>query len=314
MKGISAWLWGSSVAGMMGQGNNTSSQAGDHMTNEEQTSTFATDTTVRFPKLRELTLSRIHMNSKHQLEQFIVHCPKLQILVWKTRYSEALMERFCRYLAAQKWPYLDWIEIKRRGMCAIDPELALLLQSAPRPLRRADLNIRYFEVQTFDLYRERGHFATLTKVDLTSSPSTSTIPLPGTPITAVVSEQVQEVLESCPMLEHIVALIVNAQDIVQGKPWVCHRLRKFEVIINMEFSDNSRSQEGTRTRIKYSEDDKTLCDQIFERLSQLSQLTALDMRLHQHDPAGRHGVDVAALEELAEDRWRSFFREMVQGP
>ncbi|KAG0195751.1 hypothetical protein BGX31_005860, partial [Mortierella sp. GBA43] len=83
--------------------------------------------------------------------------------------------------------------------------------------------------------------------------------------------QVQEVLESCPMLEHIVAGMLNTEDIIQGRPWVCRQLRKFEVPINSHEWDREREQN------KYSEDEKNLCHQIFERLGQLNRLTSLNM-------------------------------------
>ncbi|KAG0223272.1 hypothetical protein BGX31_008584, partial [Mortierella sp. GBA43] len=280
----------------MNQGNNSSSQNGHGLAIEEHVSTLATHTsakgafmisstpniattTVRFPKLRELRLVKLDMNSEHQLEQFVVHCPMLQTLVWNTESDQSYWQRFCNYLAAQTWPCLDWIEIKCEKRYVTDQEHALLLQSSPRPLRRLDVDIGTLEQTTFNIYRERGHFATLTKVDLTQSTFPSSLSPPESWIITIPSKQVQEVLESCPMLEHIVAVMITAQDVVKSKPWICHRLRTFEVMINMEFSHSTRGQEEKRTRIKYSEDDKNLCHQIFERLSQLDHLNSLDMRL-----------------------------------
>ncbi|KAG0195153.1 hypothetical protein BGX31_006700, partial [Mortierella sp. GBA43] len=46
------------------------------------TPTFAATTTVRLPKLRELTLGVFGMDAELQLEQIILHCPQLQILIW----------------------------------------------------------------------------------------------------------------------------------------------------------------------------------------------------------------------------------------
>ncbi|KAI8352413.1 hypothetical protein B0O80DRAFT_427578 [Mortierella sp. GBAus27b] len=295
MEDITTWLGTSTAAEAMSHSQDNPNWADHHLTIEEQVSTSAPHalsqasmnwsiptiaTTPRFPKLRELTLNQLSMSSGHQLELFILHCPMLQILIWKTRYTQSVMERFCDYLAAQTWPCIDWIEIKREHRFVTDQEHNLLLQSAPRPLRRLDVNIGTLEQSTFNLYRERCHFETLTKVDLTQS-TFPFLPLSsGPPIITLVSKQVQEVLESCPLLEHIAAVIINVQDIVQGKPWVCHRLQKFEVMINMELSRNNHDQEGMRARIEYTEDHKRQCHQIFERLSQLSQLTMLDMRLH----------------------------------
>ncbi|KAI8352418.1 hypothetical protein B0O80DRAFT_499710 [Mortierella sp. GBAus27b] len=259
------------------------------------TPAIATTATVRLPKLRELTLERLEISSEHQLEQILLHCPLLQILIWKSGYYDHIIERFCDHFAARAWPCLDWIEIQSEVRYVTGQEHTLLLQSAPRPFRLLDVDIASLEEQTFTLYREHGHFTTLTKIDLTQSAFTS-LPLPPGPSSiAVPSKQVQEVLESCPMLEHIIAPMVTAQDITQGKPWVCHRLKTFRVMIGMEFSGKSHVQEGQRTRLKYSEDDKTLCHQIFERLGQLTQLTVLDMGPEQQRWVLRFHIETASL-------------------
>ncbi|KAG0217414.1 hypothetical protein B0O80DRAFT_499730 [Mortierella sp. GBAus27b] len=284
MEDIPTWLSGSSSTETMNHGNNSPSPIAPSLTQERVPlkSTTSATTTARLPKLRELTLFNLYKSTKFQLEQFILHCPLLQTLVWRPEASDPFVDRFCYYLAAPTWPCLDWIEIRREKGFITEQEHALLLQSAPRPLRRLDVNTMSLQEPTFDLYRERGHFTTLTKVDLTQSWSLSLTSPPGSPLFASVSKQVQQVLESCPMLEHIVARAITAQDITQGKPWVCRRLRMFEVMIHVELSDsnNNNVQEGKRTRrIKYSRDSKTKCRQVFERLGQLNQLIVLDMRL-----------------------------------
>jgi hypothetical protein len=81
------------------------------------------------------------------------------------------------------------------------------------------------------------------------------------------------------MLEHITSVAIIAQDIIQGKPWACQRLKIFDVMIYLELSDENHAQEGKRTGIKYTKDYRSQCHQIFERLGQLKQLTELDMRL-----------------------------------
>ncbi|KAG0199877.1 hypothetical protein BGX31_004192, partial [Mortierella sp. GBA43] len=68
----------------------------------------------------------------------------------------------------------------------------------------------------------------------------------------------------------------------------------FEVMISMEFSDNSHAQEGMQTRLKYTDDDKRMCRQIFERLGQLSQLAVLDMRLQQQRMTRRFGIKTSS--------------------
>jgi hypothetical protein len=86
---------------------------------------------------------------------------------------------------------------------------------------------------------------------------------------------VQEVLESCPSLEQIVARTITAKRIINGKPWVCLGLKVFQVRINMEF-ENKRPQRG-RTRPKFTEDEEKACHQVFTHLSRLKRLKVHDM-------------------------------------
>ncbi|KAI8352411.1 hypothetical protein B0O80DRAFT_427576 [Mortierella sp. GBAus27b] len=302
MEDLTTRFSGFHPAGAMNQGNNSPSQVvydlviGKQVSSEptnasangtfadRSTPTIATTATVRFPKLRELTLVALDINCEHQLKQFIVHCPLLQTLIWRAKISQSCWKQFCDYLAARIWPCLDWIEINCQQRQIDDQDHALLLQSASRPFRLLDVNISYLEQRTFNLYRERGHFTTLTKLNLTPSSSPLVMRPPGSSITTMVSKQVQEVLESCPMLEQIAAAVITAQDIIQGKPWVCRRLKIFEVMINMEPSGENHAQEGKRTGIKYSKDYRTRCHQVFEQLGQLKQLTVLNMCLRDERP------------------------------
>ncbi|KAG0203004.1 hypothetical protein BGX31_003488, partial [Mortierella sp. GBA43] len=264
MEDISNWIYGSSPL-VMNHGHNSPSRLASFM---------------RLPKLRELSLDRVLMESDQQLEQLILQCPLLQMLIWEGCHSETSMMWFCDYFAAQIWPYLDWIEITNRERPITEQEHEHLLKVSPRSFRRLGVNIMSFEQQTFNLYRERCHFTTLTKMDLSPSSPNWTEVLPRSPVITLISKRVQEVLESCPMLEYIRAMAITAQDITQGKPWVCHRLKMFEVMIHVELGGEKHVQEEERTgRIKYTKDYRTLCHQIFERLGQLDQLIVLDMRL-----------------------------------
>ncbi|KAG0201446.1 hypothetical protein BGX31_003819, partial [Mortierella sp. GBA43] len=224
---------------------------------------------VRFPKLRKLRLENLDMAPAEQLRQFVVHCPLLQSLTWSAEFSEYLMHSFGYHLDGT-WPCLDWIDIVCTNRHVADQEYAKLLEKGPRSLRCLNVNVSSLEEPTFNLYRELGHFKTLTKIVLIPPSAPSLQSSPG----SVNSKQVQEVLESCPLLDHIAAVIIMAQDIIQGKPWVCHRLRWFQVTIGLETSDNNQdSQAG-------NEDRRTQSQQIFERLGQLKQLTVLDMGVH----------------------------------
>ncbi|KAI8352412.1 hypothetical protein B0O80DRAFT_454492 [Mortierella sp. GBAus27b] len=219
----------------------------------------------------------------------------LQTLTWHTDYRQSCGEQFCDYLAAQTWPFLDWIDIRHESRYVTNEDHVLLLRSIRRPLRCLDVNIRFLEQPAFDIWRKSGHFETLTKVNLIPIKAVS-LSLWEPPFTST-SKWVQEILESCPLLEHIVAAMITAQDIIQGKPWVCRGLKKFEVMINLEPNDNNHIQGGMGARIKYTEDYKRQCHQIFERLGQLHQLTVLNMTMVQPelDLIGRLSVRLISI-------------------
>ncbi|KAI8352402.1 hypothetical protein B0O80DRAFT_87402 [Mortierella sp. GBAus27b] len=273
------------------ESNQNQSQAGDHVTREEEApTTTITTPAVRFPKLRKLRLEHLKMKPEDQFGQFIVHCPLLESLIWNTRCSRPFVQMFCDPLTANTWPCLDWIEIVCDDRYITDKVRAQLLASAPRSLRCLNANVSSLEEATFNLYRELGHFKTLTKVVLTL-PNVTSSSSPQSSPGSVSSKQVQEVLESCPLLEYIAGVIIVAQDIIQGRPWVCHRLRWFQVMIGLEPSASNHVQAGAggaggagggggRTGIRYTKEQKVQCHQIFERLGQLKQLATLDMRLH----------------------------------
>ncbi|KAG0198766.1 hypothetical protein BGX31_004472, partial [Mortierella sp. GBA43] len=273
---------GTSAPETTSESNQNLSQAGDHVIHEEEasatTATTATSTpAVRFPKLRKLKLEKLDMEPWDELGYFIDQCPLLQTLIWSSQCDGTFLGIFCDRLAAGTWPCLDWIEIVCCKRNVTEHEHATLLKSSPRSLRCLDVNVQRLEGKTFNLYRELGHFKTLTKVVL-ELPN-----IPESSLGSVISKQVQEVLESCPLLEHIEAVNITAQDIIQGKPWVCHRLKVFQVMIGLELSDSNHVQAGGRAGIKYTKDQRTQFRHIFERLGQLKQLTVLDMRLDNWD-------------------------------
>ncbi|KAI8345576.1 hypothetical protein B0O80DRAFT_491687 [Mortierella sp. GBAus27b] len=242
-------------------------------TSTATTTTSTTIAAVRFPKLRELTLDRIELNPSYQIK-FILQCPMLHTLVWRLREYRFSLGEFCDYFAAQAWPHLDSLGITGFSSVLSTQEYALLLQSTQRRFKRLDLKhrVKDQEQESFDLLRKGGHFETLTKVDLRVAarlrhhlPSFSGINVTG-------SKRIREVLESCPSLEYFAATAISGQDIIDSQPWVCHRLKTFEVLICMEITKQQIAWAVT----EYTEDDKRQCHQVFERLSQLGQLKVLN--------------------------------------
>ncbi|KAF9347248.1 hypothetical protein BGX34_003287, partial [Mortierella sp. NVP85] len=140
-----------------------------------------------------------------------------------------------------RWPQLDNLSIPVQ---ASDAEWASLLERIGSDLG----NFTYLELNgnTFgskSLMALDSHFNSL--VDLRFYYSTSSV--------------VRDVLCSCPMLEILHARDVFAKDIVEGGPWVCQRLRKLNICF----------------RVREPEQD--LQPLVFERLSTLVRLIALDM-------------------------------------
>ncbi|KAI8345563.1 hypothetical protein B0O80DRAFT_270295 [Mortierella sp. GBAus27b] len=250
---------------------------------------------VRFPKLRELKLDRIELIPRFQMGEFILQCPMLHTLVWRSTTYKFSLGEFCDYFQAQTWPYLDSLEIIGNPNTGSVREHIQILQSTTRPFKFLDLHIGTMDQRSFDIVREGGYFKTLNKIDLN-------VPfLTQDHLGSIVSEtretsskRIREVLESCPSLEHITGTAISGQDIIDSEPWACHRLKTFVVLISMNLTRQSTT---TTRRVEYTEDEKKQCHQVFERLSQLRQLQVLDMRnpflaRFQHDPHATLPLDL----------------------
>jgi hypothetical protein len=229
-----------------------------------------TPAAVRFPKLLELTLNRIKLTPEHQMEQFILQSPMLHTLDLRLKSYKFSLDHFCDYFAAQTWPYLDSLAITGHYDEERAQQHIRLLQSTKRPFKLLDLDRGAIGPQSLDLLRQGGHFETLIKVDLTIWHMSRGCHRPMSVVVAA-SKRIREVLESCSSLEHIAGSAISGQDIIDSKPWVCHRLKKFEVLISMDLTKQKPR------RAEYTKDEKRKCHQVFERLSQLRQLKVLDM-------------------------------------
>ncbi|KAI8345570.1 hypothetical protein B0O80DRAFT_504251 [Mortierella sp. GBAus27b] len=249
-------------------GSSTEIQGAHH---ESQSRVRTTSAVVRFPKLHELTLDGIKLMDRNQME-FMLQCPMLHTLFWRMREHMDSLDVFCGYFEAQKWPYLDSLEI----ICLrthVDRDHRLrLLRATKRPFKHLDLHIETMDQESFDLLRGGGHFGTLTKLDLSIPPMVLYLQEFNNDTAAAASKRIREILESCPSLEHIVGTVITGQDIIDSKPWACHRLKKFEVMISLHLTEQS-------TRIECTKDEKGRCHLVFERLSQLRQLKVLNMKI-----------------------------------
>ncbi|KAG0223804.1 hypothetical protein BGX31_008337, partial [Mortierella sp. GBA43] len=241
-----------------------------------------TPPTIRFPKLRELTLAKVNLKPHDQMEYFVLCSPMLHALDWCLKLQYFPMAESCSYFGSQAWPLLESLKISGQTNRLSGPELVLLLESTKRHFKRLDLNLGTAEEQVFTLLRGGGHFASLTMVDLTlSTPIQELLAIEGTlsikVMVAKASKRFREVLESCPLLEHIVATTINGQDIIDSKPWACCRLKKFETMIHMGF------RRRWRMDASYTESEKRQCHLVFKRLSQLKQLKVLNLSWPDYD-------------------------------
>ncbi|KAG0206334.1 hypothetical protein BGX31_002796, partial [Mortierella sp. GBA43] len=121
---------------------------------------------VRFPKLRELKLDRIELIPRFQMGEFILQCPMLHTLVWRSTTYKFSLGEFCDYFQAQTWPYLDSLEIIGNPNTGSVREHIQILQSTTRPFKFLDLHIGTMDQRSFDIVREGGYFKTLNKIDL----------------------------------------------------------------------------------------------------------------------------------------------------
>ncbi|KAK3823472.1 MAG: hypothetical protein J3Q66DRAFT_425430 [Benniella sp.] len=230
---------------------------------------------TRFPNLRKLALNcLVGTDPVRQLEWFICVCPILQTLEWTLRSTTSLPVQFVHRFVEMTWPQLDSITIKGDLNEDAQDNYIPILQAAQQPFKVLEINVQLLLPSVFVLLRQ-SHFKTLLKVDLSLATAT---PHLGMVYLESVAEWVQEVLESCPLLEHLTANVISAHDIINGKPWVCLGLKELKVIIDMGFG-RTRRDRGLK-RPKITESEQSLCSAVFEQLGRLDQLRVLDLRCH----------------------------------
>ncbi|KAK3823427.1 MAG: hypothetical protein J3Q66DRAFT_331810 [Benniella sp.] len=215
-------------------------------------------TSACFPRLRSLTLhTNDSVESNQILGMIIGQCPVLRTLKWNLCWRYLFpMDLFTELFEASTWPELDTIAVKHFIGMVLDEEYRRLLEAAGRPLRRLDFQLETIQPATFGLIRT--HFSTLETIDL-SYGSRDT------------SDWTIEVLASCPMLRKITSVSIHAQDLLASSmPWVCHRLQKFEVAIDMGFPNRGPDRELSKVELEQ-------CRKVYERLAELRELRVLDL-------------------------------------
>ncbi|KAF9288757.1 hypothetical protein BGZ74_000860 [Mortierella antarctica] len=130
----------------------------------------------------------------------------------------------------------------------LDTEFAAILRHLSVPLQSLHASCSGFGGLAMGVMRERGHFATVQGLHLTQ--------------TFVESQMVQEILESCPLLEELAAPQLCGRDVERGRAWGCRWLKSLSCQIVLDDEDMARRQQAT----------------VFERLSGLVLLKELHLR------------------------------------
>ncbi|KAG0209858.1 hypothetical protein BGX31_002021, partial [Mortierella sp. GBA43] len=229
---------------------------------------------VSFPRLRKMVLRDVlGVASLEQLNWLIQPCALLETLDWNVTDFYTPMKEFSSFFTSMTWPNLDSINIRNVfGHPMSNEILAGILSAAKQPFKYLDIDLISHDPTTFDLLR-KNHFRTLKTIDLLLAKVSDA---PGC------SLWVQEILESCPALECLKAKFISSRDIINGKPWVCHRLKVFQVLINMDFED--RPVERGRRRPTFTEDEERMCHKVFGQLSRMRFLETLDMGYYDFQP------------------------------
>ncbi|KAF9998074.1 hypothetical protein BGZ79_008236, partial [Entomortierella chlamydospora] len=212
---------------------------------------------VRFPRLKELSLQRLLSNKvTDQLTLVICHCPKLQTLNWVVSGYREPSTIFKEYFLTSTWPDLSSITVVGQLTRLSDEQYRQVLLASKQSLRRLEINTVGIQQETFDLLRTQ-HFSTLQSIDFSWSPGNT-------------SSWVIETLTRCPGLQTIVAKLVNGQDLIEAKPWVCHGLEQIVVFIDMGFPNRGPFR-------RFTDEEQEKCRSVFKRLAEFKRLRVLDM-------------------------------------
>ncbi|KAG0219173.1 hypothetical protein BGX31_011376, partial [Mortierella sp. GBA43] len=163
----------------------------------------------QFPRLKDFNFWTSNDNEALFFLELAQRCPNLTLFDWidDERVGESSTSHFAHLVATGTWPHLHSLYL-----AAVDFTMDKLSQIIGGMQKIEDLGISCELLHPIFLDRIHPHFATLRSLDLVSGDRS-------------ISCVTQEILASCPSLEHISVRRMNATDIIAGKPWVCLRLR-----------------------------------------------------------------------------------------
>ncbi|KAF9924237.1 hypothetical protein FBU30_005769 [Linnemannia zychae] len=228
------------------------------------------DTSKSFPHMTDLTFKDTKGLSIQAQVDLVCQCPNLEHLRWTVcRDTLFPVQQFCKRIPAA-CPNLRKFQMDGCGISYSD-DLSRILSSLS-PLELFSCCGTAIFKQTFRSLTR--HFPALQFLDLADCFS-------------VKSWMVQEILESCPLLEILKVPYLMMSDVKTGKPWVSLRLKHLRVHIR-------------HTALFWS--DRLLQHQaIFKSLGQLTDLRILDTSFEPQGPEGleyRLCLGLSSLESL----------------
>lgn len=193
-----------------------------------------------FPRLRRLLVDLPPCEQdEDQFNGLLQHSPRLETLKWTTfDFATTGTARVTEAAVQATWPKLKELELNNQ--CS-DEKIALILNNMQEAVKLG-FAVSGFGIRAFETLR--GHFGTLTSLDIMRCEGTTSI-------------MVREILCSCKLLTSLCADRIFAEDVVEGRPWVCLSLR----LLNLHFL--------------FNEDQEQLNQPVLERLSSLVQLEEL---------------------------------------
>ncbi|KAG9062052.1 hypothetical protein KI688_006774 [Linnemannia hyalina] len=181
-------------------------------TRYESFTNIPVDTTGSFPHLQELTIKDAKDLSTQLQVDLVCQCPHLQHLKWTVcRDMFFPIQQFCDRIPAA-CPNLRKLQMDGCGI-PYPCDLSRILNSLSQLELLAFCGTAIFS-RTFRAMER--HFRTLQSLDLADCFS-------------VKSWMVQEVLESCPVLETLKVPYILMSDVEVGRPWVALRLKHLRV-------------------------------------------------------------------------------------
>ncbi|KAK3810251.1 MAG: hypothetical protein J3Q66DRAFT_352631 [Benniella sp.] len=199
---------------------------------------------MEFPLMQTFRLTSPVENDLPWLMAFICRCPNLTTFFWEihgTRSPVLFALNFAKKVSEGTWPYLERLESSTTPNASLSKIMAGMQRITSLKLTNLGDS---FGSNCMDILRH--HFSNLKELDLLDRGFTSPM--------------AQEVLSSCPLLEVLKVVRIDATDVAAGRPWVCLGLKRLAACFRF---------------------DPTTIDQlqplVFDQLSKLSRLEELNV-------------------------------------